>query len=140
MKYYTVSFYDVKYTDYYDGQKMYIDEIIVKKGFRHATELLTGKKIEILPKGSYDKFGVLNKNYRDENQYQKTGYHLVVLEEDFIPANLTKIEEIDEYVEQFDDSAYSDIYSKIKDKTQVKENSKNQSLKQKVRTVCGIKK
>ena len=94
MKYYTVGLYDVKYTEYYgnsyDGQKIYVDEIIVKKGFHNATELLTGQKIEILPKGSYDKYGVLDDKHRDEVQAQAVGYHLVVLEEDFTPTNLRR--------------------------------------------------
>lgn len=142
MKYYTVGLYDVKYTEHYgnsyDGQKIYVDEIIVKKGFRNATELLTGQKIEILPKGSYDKFGVLDDKHRDEAQ--ATGYHLVVLEEDFIPANLTTIEDIDTYVEDFDHSNYCEIYEGIKETTKKKENNENISLKEKVKTVRGTKK
>lgn len=144
MKYYTVGLHDVKYTEYYgesyDGQMVYVDEIIVKKGLRYATELLTGQKIEILPKGSYDKYGVLDYKYRDEAQFQETGYHLVVLEEDFIPTNLTTIEDIDTYVEDFERSNYCEIYAEIKEKKQGPNNKENISLKQKVKMVRETKK
>lgn len=139
MKYYTVSLYDVKYSDYYDGQKMYVDEIIVKRGLRHVTELLTGQKIEILPKGSYDKFGVLDKHHRDEAQYEETGHHLVVLEEDFIPENLTTTEDIDLYIDEYECSKYKEIYESTKEKTSPQA-VKPQTIRQKVKTVKGTKK
>lgn len=139
MRYYTVNLYNVKYSDYYDGQKFYIEEIIVKKGLRYATELLTGKKIEILPKGSYDKFGVLDERHRDEVQYEETGYHLVVLEEDFIPKNLTTVEDIDSYIEEYEDSEYKKIYESIKEKTSPSV-VKPQTLTQKVKSVRNTKK
>ena len=144
MKYYTVSLYDVKYTEYqgdsYDGQKVYVDEIIVKAGLLYATELLTGRKIEILPEGSYDKFGVLDDKYRDEAQAEELGYHLVVLGEDFTTDNLTTTKEIDIYVDYFDCSRYSDIYSDIKAKTQGEKSNKELSLRQKIKAVKGTKK
>lgn len=140
MKYYTVGLYDVKYTDYYNGQQMSVEDIIVKKGLRYATELLTDKKIEILPKGSYDKFGVLDEQHRDEAQYQQIGHHLVVLEEEFIPQNLTTEQELERYVDGFDYSKYYDIYAEIKEKTQDKKNNKNTNLKAKIKMVRGTKK
>ena len=139
MKYYTIGLHDVKYTEYYsesyNGQMVYVDEIIVKKGLRYATELLTGQKIEILPKGSYDKYGVLDYKYTDEAQFQETGYHLVVLEEDFIPTNLTTIEDRNTYVENFKRSNYCEIYAEIKEKTQRQNSNENMSLKQKIKMV-----
>ena len=40
-----------------------------------------------------------------------------VLEEDFISTNLTTIEDIDTYVEDFDHSNYCEIYEEIKEKS-----------------------
>ena len=48
MKYYKVNLYDVDYSQYEDGQKLHVEEIIVKEGLVFAKELLTGYKIEIL--------------------------------------------------------------------------------------------
>lgn len=138
MKYYTVYVYDVKYTGDYDGQAIEIEPIIVKKGLRTATELLTNQKIEIIPEKAADKYCVIDKRYRNEEKAEKTGYHLVLLEKDFTEDNLTTEKDIDQYVEEFDYSSYKEIYDSINAKTQGEQ--KEQTLRQKIKAVRGTKK
>lgn len=141
MRYYTVDLFDVKYTDDYRGQTIFVDEVIVKRGLRTVTELLTDQEIEILPKKALiGRFGVVAENYHDKEQFRKTGYHLVVLEEDLVPKNLTTSEDIDRYVGQYDGSQYQKVYESIKEKTTPKTDSSQLKVRQKAKMVSGTRK
>ena len=141
MKYYKVNLYDVDYSQYEDGQKLHVEEIIVKEGLVFAKELLTGYKIEILPNEAWNHLGGLDTIFIDKELYEETGHHLVVFEKDFVPENFITAEDIDDYLEAFDNSKYSVIYSEIKEKTYgIEERQAATSLKQKIKMVRGTKK
>lgn len=141
MKYYTVNLYDVKYEYPYRGQTILAttESVIVEKKLFSVKELLTGQKIAVLPKKALDKFGVVEPSYQDRDEYEKTGYHLVVLEEELVEKNLTTSEEIDSYVDMYEYSEYRTIYETIKEKTSVS-NPKKIPIKEKAKRVRNTKK
>lgn len=141
MKYHTVYLYDVKYNHPYRGQTILAtaEPIIVKKGLFSVTELLTGQKIEIMPRKARDKFGVVTKRRQKKEEAERTGYHLVVLEEELTDKYLTTPAELDEYVSSYDNSEYKTIYESIKEKIG-NHNEKSDTVKQKVKINSKTKK
>ena len=141
MAYYTINLYDVRYDEDYRGQIIWVDEIIVKKGFRSVTELLTGQKIEILPqKAIINRYGVVAEKYHDKESFAQTGYHLIVQEKDFIPENLTTVEDIERYVDSYDNSRYQEIYEQIKQRTQNNSEKNTLSVYKKAKQVSESRK
>lgn len=141
MAYYTVDLYDVRYDEDYRGQAIWVDEVIVKKGFRSATELLTGQKIEILPQKAFiNKYEVVAEKYHDKESFAQTGYHLIIKEKDLKPENLTTVEDIDRYVDTFDGCRYQKIYEEIKSRTKSDTNQNTYSVYQKAKMVSETRK
>lgn len=139
MKYYLVFLYKVDYRKAYKGQAVTIGHVIVKKGLNKATELLTGEKLEIIPKKATNEHGVIDERYHNKEKFKETGYHLVLLQEDFTEKNIATKEDIDEYVDYFDCNTYKKIYDRINERKQAQV-KKSQTIRQKIKAVKGTRK
>ncbi|MBR2827606.1 MAG: hypothetical protein IKE70_00020 [Bacilli bacterium] len=101
-----------------------------------AKEILTGYSNLDLYNRSLLKDGFLNSYYKNEKRYQDTGYHLVVLEDDFISKREVSLKELNDYVEDYDNSLWKKIYDEMKI---IKKEEKNK-IKNRVKEVLESKK
>ncbi len=139
-KYYQVTLYDVISDDYYDGMTLYLDYVVVKKGLFHATDILTGQKFPIIPKqGLIKPYNKVTAKYRNQSQFDTTDHQLVVLEEEFTPVHIATMKDVADYVDSFEESAYSKVYEELKENGHIATPKEPKTVHQLVKQVSGTR-
>lgn len=137
MKVYKVSLFKVNYEGFSDyGKLTYVDKIIVKKKLIGVREILTGYG-EIDTINHYVmKDKRLDYYSRKPDKAMKNGYHLVVFAESMVPKNRATEEDINRYVEDYENSNWKKVYDDMK----VLSKDKEKVINKKVKDIYGIKK
>lgn len=136
MKLYKVPLYQVNYTILHHGEIEYLEDIIVFKKLFGVKEVLTGYSNIDFINHSLLEDGILKFYFRNEKRFQDTGYHLIVLEDDFTSKRRVSLEELNQYVEEFDHSLWNKIYHDMK---VLKKDEKNK-IKRRTREIFQSKK
>ena len=140
MKVYKVNLYNAKYCNN-RSIVLNVGQVIVQRKMLNAKEILTGySNIDIMPKNAMkdngNHFPELNKEYWNLKKAKGEGVHLFIVSEELNETNKVKAEEIDNYVEQFEESNWKLLYEKMKVFTK----EDKQKVNHKVKQVIGIKK
>lgn len=136
MKVYKVPLYKVNYFPLSYGEVSYVEDVLVKKNIIGVSEILTGySKIDIISRGSVEK-GRLEFFYLKPDRYRNFGYHLFIYSDSLVSKNRAIESEVDDYLSNYDESAWKEIYDNMKIMTSKQKDKVNQ----KVRTVFGTKK
>lgn len=106
-KIYKVRLFDGKIVENNKDYEL-VGYIIVKKSNLGVEDLLTGYKLNVLKPG-YLKVNSLNQRFIE--QY---GHQPFISQEDLVHKNLATPRDIDEYVEEFDESMWKKIYDEMK--------------------------
>ena len=106
-KIYKVRLYDGFYKN---GRKDYqlVGNIIVKKTTIGVFDVLTGFKLSVF------KDGCIMINSVDDEVLKRNGHQPFISQADLVQKNLATVDEIDEYVDNYSDSNWNNIYEEMK--------------------------
>ena len=104
---YKVRLYDGVFKE---GNKDYdlVGSILVKRTPMGYVDVLTGFKLSVF------KESCIKVNELNENIIKRMGHQPFILREELVQKNLATPEEIDEYVNQYEDSKWKSIYEQMK--------------------------
>ena len=93
-----------------NGQKDYeqICPIIVKKTSYGVMELLTGYRLSVFPTL------YLHSSQVNEKKIHKCGHHPFISKQQLVQRNLATPEDIEQYVDEYEDSQWKKIYDELK--------------------------
>ncbi len=136
MKLFKVPLYKVLYRYPKYGELVCVGHVIVQKNFFTVKEILTGySMIDIISDGDI-KNGALDGFSRNCDKMLKYGYHLVIKKSDLVPRNHINSEDLDLYIDSYEESPWKKIYDDMK----VQSKEKEKEVEQKVKSVFGTKK
>lgn len=127
--YYKVRLY--KIDEYEINEPKYVSHILVKKKtkdtifFSKCREVLTDTYIDILPEYGYkDEYDRIKRIYLNRDFIEKYGFQLIIFDNDIIPENIITEEDLNNYIEEFNQESnkFEMIYTFMKrqDKKEIK--------------------
>lgn len=108
MKLYNVNVYTLSHSLIECGKLLYLDKIVVEKKFFAVREIITKEPLMVV---SADEHLMNRLNFY---KYDKDGYLLTVKKEELIDKKKATIEDVEDYVNRFNDSNISRVFKKMK--------------------------